>query len=138
LAIRPKHPESLANLGFVLYGRGKTQEAEQTLLRAIDLDPKNATAYFFLGKLYLMEDRPNEAHEKLQVAVELNPRLAAARKGLERAEEERRKPPSPGCGCARRSSDSTGRAAALPAVLLLGPHIARLSRKRKRKRGNPL
>jgi len=133
LAIRPDHPETLANLGLVLYARGKTGQAEESLKKAIELDPRNATAHFFLGKLYLMEERPNEAHAHFQTAAELNPRLAAARENLRRANEERRKSPSPGCGgCQHRSSGDSASASALPLALLFGPHIVRMLRRRRR------
>jgi len=134
LSIRPDHPETLANLGFVLYARGKMGLAEARLKRAIELDPKHAKAHFFLGKVYLMEGRPNEAYENLQVAAELNPRHASARENLKRAREERMKPPSPACGgCMHRSGSSGPQAGALPLLLLFGPHVFRLSRRKRRR-----
>ncbi|MBX9685644.1 MAG: tetratricopeptide repeat protein, partial [Candidatus Obscuribacterales bacterium] len=46
--------------------------------KAIELNPKDADAHYYLGYAYLHQDKLNEAEKELEKAVEIDPRYAMA------------------------------------------------------------
>ena len=77
------------NLGGVFLQQGQWLEAEQNLLKALDIDPNEPLAHLNLGTLYLNVDRPDQAIPHLQTAVRLLPadQVARAQTLLDRANQ---------------------------------------------------
>jgi tetratricopeptide (TPR) repeat protein len=65
--------EGLARLGDLLLHTDRVQEAETYLLRALELDPRLASARASLGSLRLRQGRLAEAREQLQQAEASDP-----------------------------------------------------------------
>ena len=75
----PNSSRLAVGLGLALYMRGNYDEAVKALLRATDLDPKDARAYYFLSKAY--EHSPSQAGdvvERFRRFADLQPRDAQA------------------------------------------------------------
>ena len=62
--------------------RGDFGTAQANLVRATELNPRDADSWSMLGLLYLGTRRPREASEALARAAELNPKSAAIRYNL--------------------------------------------------------
>lgn len=60
----PKSPRLAIGLGMALYSRGNYDDAVKTLLRAADLNPTDASCYYFLSKAY--DSSPGQADEVIQ------------------------------------------------------------------------
>jgi tetratricopeptide (TPR) repeat protein len=65
--------EGYARLGDLLLHTERDEDAESYLLRALELDPRLASARVSLGALRLRQGRPAEAREQLQLAVSADP-----------------------------------------------------------------
>jgi tetratricopeptide (TPR) repeat protein len=52
--------------------------ASNCLLKAIDLNPSNPDAYYYLGCINILKGRTDSAAELLRKAIELNPQHTAA------------------------------------------------------------
>ncbi|MBN3753998.1 tetratricopeptide repeat protein [Paraburkholderia sp. Tr-20389] len=72
----------LANLGEMLLRRQRTQEAEATCLRALELDPRCGLAHFYLAETLTKTSRAREAEAAYRRAIEFEPKLLAARNNL--------------------------------------------------------
>jgi tetratricopeptide (TPR) repeat protein len=75
----PASPRLMVGLGMALYGLGKYDDAVKSLLKATDLKPSDADAYFFLSKAY--DSSPSQADEviaRFRRFSELQPRNAKA------------------------------------------------------------
>ncbi len=70
-AIKPSS-DIESTLGGIYVKAGKFEDAEKTLLKAIESNPKNSAAYANLGRCYLEQDKGKEAYEAFQNAVKLN------------------------------------------------------------------
>ena len=57
---------------------GKMDRAEPPIRAAIRLDPNNATAHYFLGRLLYTDNRFDEAIEETQKAIDLSPGFVRA------------------------------------------------------------
>jgi tetratricopeptide (TPR) repeat protein len=68
----PESATAQDTLGFALYLNSDYTNAETSLLKAIELDPNLASAYFHLGLLYLDTERTAEAKQYLDNAVGLD------------------------------------------------------------------
>jgi len=64
--------------GQEYFNQGKYPEAIIQFKNVIQLDPKNANAYYQLGLTYLRLGKPNDAFTALGKSVELDPKLALA------------------------------------------------------------
>ena len=74
LTARPlAEAETVARLGDLLLHTGRYDEAEGFLKRAVELDPKLASARVSLGTLRLRQGRHAEAREQLQQATAADP-----------------------------------------------------------------
>jgi tetratricopeptide (TPR) repeat protein len=62
---------SLAVLGWLLMLDARHEEAERTLMRALELDPQNASVHLHLGMLYLQKDDRASAYDHLVKARDL-------------------------------------------------------------------
>jgi len=51
---------------------GDLVNAEQFLRKAIELDPGNATAFYYLGVLYLQDQKGGDANQAFNRSVELS------------------------------------------------------------------
>lgn len=72
-----KNADYRANLGYILWKLGKTDEAVAAERKALELEPKNFTANYQLGRFLLRtgnEKFIREATEKLKTAIEIDPR----------------------------------------------------------------
>jgi len=81
LAIRPQ-PAIYNDLGFVLERQGLAEEATRAYRKAIELDPKSATAQYNLGASLARSGNFAEAERHLRAATEADPTNAAARQAL--------------------------------------------------------
>ncbi|MGH9613971.1 MAG: tetratricopeptide repeat protein [Bryobacteraceae bacterium] len=71
-----QHPDSSAArkiLGMDQYMLGKPRDALQELLRATELNPKDADAFYYLGRLYFSADNAVAALAAFQKSLELDP-----------------------------------------------------------------
>jgi len=79
-------PETVEALFETALERYKSGEKLNTLIPAFkelcDRAPKSAAAWTCLAWLYLLDDKPSQAHKAAQKAVKLNPQDAQARVNL--------------------------------------------------------
>ncbi len=80
--IGPAPPPLWNNLGITLVELGRTQEAEASYRRAIELDPNFAEAHYNLGCLLHLHGRTDEAIACHQAALTADPSHGAARLAL--------------------------------------------------------
>ncbi len=73
------------NLGSAFETLEQVQQAQDSYMRALELDPNDPGAMMKLGDIYLKKDEPNEAREFLEQAVATDPTNAAAKRGLAKA-----------------------------------------------------
>lgn len=73
LAIDPKHPQGLNNLGVALLERGRHDEAEPHFRALLEIKPDHAEAWNNLGNLLAAKGRFTEAGEAYDRAVLLRP-----------------------------------------------------------------
>jgi tetratricopeptide (TPR) repeat protein len=64
-------PTSLDVLGWLLLIDARHEEAERTLMRALELDPQNSSAHLHLGMVYLQKDDRTAAYDHLIKARDL-------------------------------------------------------------------
>jgi Tfp pilus assembly protein PilF len=69
----PKHSPTLVELGRLRDRQHKPEEAEQYLLRAIEVDSNNAYAYYCLARLLYREGDIQEAYKMATAALLCNP-----------------------------------------------------------------
>lgn len=72
----------LALLGAILLQKSEWGEAEQTLLRVVELEPAFAKPQEDLGALYMAINDPDKAIGHFESALALDPGLTTARRGL--------------------------------------------------------
>jgi len=72
LAIKPQ-PAIYNDLGFVLERQGLTDEAVEAYRKALELDPKSATAHYNLGSSLARQGKYAEAESHLRIALKLSP-----------------------------------------------------------------
>lgn len=78
-ALHPQSARLLIGLGVAWYARGSYDRAAQSLARASDLAPADATPYLFMGKMQSAEIVPSQKTvEKLARFVQLSPASALA------------------------------------------------------------
>jgi tetratricopeptide (TPR) repeat protein len=82
LALNPRHPEALNNLGATLYKLGRYSEAEEVFRRTIRGYPDFADANSNLGILLRCSGRVDEAEIWLRRAIKINPKHVEARSNL--------------------------------------------------------
>ncbi len=70
------------NLGFLLAGMGRTDEAMAHYQKTLELNPNHAKAHINLGILLAKEGRTGEAMAHYQKAIEINPNSGEARYNL--------------------------------------------------------
>ncbi len=68
----------LANLGAALVAKGDSFSAIKYFEKAIEIDPKNAKAYYNLGNAYMSLNRLEKAADEYKKAVETDPNYAMA------------------------------------------------------------
>jgi tetratricopeptide (TPR) repeat protein len=71
VVLTPADTTTLDLLGWVLTLAAYHEEAEQNLVRALELDPQNASAHLHLGMLYLQTDERVRAHDHIVWARDL-------------------------------------------------------------------
>jgi len=64
-------PAPYVVLGKVLIREGRSALAEQSLLRASNLDPSSYTAHYFLGQLYRDQGRLEAARREMKAAARI-------------------------------------------------------------------
>jgi len=69
----PEHPDVRLALGLRALDEGKTDQAREWFLRALEADPKHVRSLIQLGKLDLAEGKAAEAEKWLTRAVTLHP-----------------------------------------------------------------
>ena len=75
--------DSTASLksGIAKFNEANYDAALLDINKAIELNNKNAEAYFYLGEIYLMQNEPKRAMENYNKAIELDSLLSKAYKG---------------------------------------------------------
>jgi len=71
--LRPEDPLALDALGWALALLERYDEAQETLMQALELDPQLARAYLHLGIVAMQTDEWDTAHQYLQQARDLDP-----------------------------------------------------------------
>jgi len=79
LSKRPNSVELLILAGAVYGQAGQQKNAEQALLRLVSLDPTSMTGYGMLARLYVKEQRLDEARKQFEVLAKHEPRAAGPR-----------------------------------------------------------
>jgi len=74
----PKAAEFQLLLANVLIARGDTNQAESTLLKAIELQPDSQQAYLMLAQLYTASNQNQKALAELRAALAKNPKDVGA------------------------------------------------------------
>jgi len=69
--IYPKFSPAHNNMGLIYLEKGKTREAEEAFVKAVETGATNVCAQRNLGYMYLMQDRPKDAIAPLSSAVRL-------------------------------------------------------------------
>jgi tetratricopeptide (TPR) repeat protein len=78
LTLEPMNAEAHGRLGRVLLLQGASEAAESQLLRAVSLDPENPSPLVDLGELELNQRAFGQSCRALDLALSIDPRLAAA------------------------------------------------------------
>jgi len=78
LIIDPNDAEAHRQLGHVLLLQGTADLAQSHLLRAVTLDPEDASPLVDLGELELVQHAYGQSCRALDLAISINPRIAAA------------------------------------------------------------
>ncbi len=73
LAIKPKYPEALNNLGTIYYGEQNYHKAEKYYLKAIHLDHRNASFYSNLGTAYFADHDYKRGLKAYRKAFKIDP-----------------------------------------------------------------
>ncbi len=68
--------------GYVYLNQRRAKEAIEALHKAIELDPQNSTAYFFLANEYYIDGRQDLTTQYLQQAVKIRPTFVSAHRML--------------------------------------------------------
>jgi tetratricopeptide (TPR) repeat protein len=77
VALVPRHPDALNNLGVALFNLGRYEEAERCYRQAIEIKPDFPGALCNLADV--LQGNPLEAEEQLRRALRLNPKHVDAR-----------------------------------------------------------
>jgi tetratricopeptide (TPR) repeat protein len=83
LAENPDDPYMLDSLGWVLFRRGRLQDALTELSKAQEALPRESIVASHLGDVYLRLGKPNEARRLFKMALELGPDKESEREVLE-------------------------------------------------------
>ena len=67
-SVAPDYTEAYRDWGHRFMQRGETKDAEQYLLTAVNSNPRDAEAMFYLGELFENQDRHDEAFEMYRKA----------------------------------------------------------------------
>lgn len=74
----PQNVPCLCNLGVLKISMKNYSEAEYYLEKAIAIDAKSGLAHYLLGRTFFLQDRLDEALEKLEAGLTFDPRNAKA------------------------------------------------------------
>jgi tetratricopeptide (TPR) repeat protein len=80
--------EALSVLGSALWDQGSYKPALKALRSAVELDPRNARAFYRLGLTLDELRRTDEAEQALESAIQLDPKLADAHYDLGRVRQK--------------------------------------------------
>jgi protein O-mannosyl-transferase len=92
LELRPHYADAHSNLGILLGMQGRTDEAIDRFHRALEFDPTYARAHFNLGITYMNTAATDKAVHHFRQALRFQPDFPQARRGLEDALRQQRKP----------------------------------------------
>ena len=70
MKLSPRHGEALHNLGIVLEGEGKWDEAAALYRRALDAKPAYPLAHFHLGRIYANRNKYPLAIQEFEQSLE--------------------------------------------------------------------
>lgn len=79
LSVDPESASAHRELGFVLWKRGRLEEAEREVRRSLELDYSNPWAHVYLGNLLLIRGALDEAEAALKTATLIWPASTVAR-----------------------------------------------------------
>jgi tetratricopeptide (TPR) repeat protein len=84
IKLRPKDPYIMDSLGWVLFKRGRLQEAHKTLTLALSMKPDESIIADHLGDVLVKLGQLDEAKQYYEKAIELGPEKESDRKQLEK------------------------------------------------------
>lgn len=88
LQVNPKDPRTWRNLGLMYAGDFKDYEKAATYIeKMIEVDPENASGYFYLGLTYESAGMKEKAIQAYQSALEVDPDYSDAAKAINRLTE---------------------------------------------------
>jgi eukaryotic-like serine/threonine-protein kinase len=77
LRLEPNNVDAIGSIGFVLRRQGKTREALENLIKAMDLDPRDYLTVFSVAETYTLLRDYDSADPLLEQARSLDPESAA-------------------------------------------------------------
>ncbi len=86
IGVEPQNPSPLVQLGSYLLRLDLVSEAIPRLEEALQLDAKNADAYFLLGEAYYRQNDLPAALAQWQFSLELNPNRPGLKERIEKAQ----------------------------------------------------
>lgn len=84
----PKDPDIYNQMGFCQRGLGQYQESFDNYRKALTLDPNHKGARNYVGVLFLLLNRPDDAQAQLDQLAKLCPRGCPERDGLAKEIED--------------------------------------------------
>ena len=85
--IAPSHAPAYKALGALYFPRGDYERAARYFIRAVELDPQDLEARFFLGTCWLKLGKARQAAEQFHAARETDPTYSQAFEAEARALE---------------------------------------------------
>jgi predicted TPR repeat methyltransferase len=73
VALDPNYTDAVVSLAFVLYDSENYEQAQLSLIKALELTSTNADVYFMLGSIYHAQSNINEALKNIELAIQINP-----------------------------------------------------------------
>ena len=78
MTLDPHAIPALVNMSMAYARMGKNREAEESLQKALEIEPENSAANFNLGLLLAEQGRVREAEKSLRTSLKSDPQLAPA------------------------------------------------------------
>src|SRR5262249_39747036 len=73
--VDPSHDHAWYNRGVVLFNGGRVPEAVQSFKESVAIEPSDPQAWLALGEALIESEKPADATDALQHALDLNPQL---------------------------------------------------------------
>jgi len=92
IRVNPDDADALRTYAYASARLGDMQQANETLAKAIKLDPNDMWVYYYAAQIYLIQGKKEDAYQALQRALELHflPAILIAEPGFEQIRNEER------------------------------------------------